>query len=111
MAKANKDFYEKLGIKIGPYDIADQRLKRTVRVVVAYKEVKNSVNSKGDIEYQKNLLMNLVNIGILRHIYGINDDVNEKYDLHKVIPLKIPIVVWGYDQLAYLFARVVSLLF
>ena len=55
--------------------------------------------------------MGLVNIGILGHIYWIEDDINEKHDLDQVVPLKIPIVVWPNDQFTDLFSRELSILF
>ena len=83
-------------------------LQLSVRIVVAYEEVKNSVNNKDYIESGKNLLICRVQIDILCHLYGIKEDVNNKHELNKVVPLEIQVVVRSYDQLAHLFLGGVS---
>lgn len=82
MAKADKDFQEKLRIEIGPYNHEYWGLHLSVSIVVADKKVKDSVNNKYYIENDENFFVCLVQIDFLCHIYWINDDVNDKHDLY-----------------------------
>jgi len=50
-----------------------------------------------------------VDFGVLSHLNGIEEDVNNKYELNEVIPQQIPVVVRSNDQLTHLLSREVSL--